>query len=358
MHSIFTNTSISSKPSAVIGASPRATAVTPLLCLLAAVVLLSSITPAIKYVFQHSDLHPIAMAGLRVMIGFFFLLLSTMLWDRRGVRDVAGPNTMPLTLLGLLGVGSYAVAAWGLLYTSVTHYILIYSLLPSFTALLSCALGREQASSVKVVGILVSLAGCVLVIWQDGHDFGTGSHLGDGLVMLFTLLMAAHIVLSSGIAARVNPLPANTLMFGGSSLMLSLVIVLFGTMWWGSPASEPLSPVVIAFVIYVGAATAAVFLFRYMSLRSLSPMTVGVYHNLVPVLTIIVACLCFGEMLEESTLVGGVGVLAGAEIVRRGNRSAGDSVVIGRSPETCSHCQPAIERAEVPLACDALQEGL
>ena len=47
-------------------------------------------------------------------------------------------------------------------------------------------------------------------------------------------------------------------------------------------------------------------------------MTVGVYHNLVPVLTITIACLCFGEGLERSTIMGGLCIIAGAELVRRG----------------------------------------
>jgi hypothetical protein len=139
MDSSFTNTSIFTKRADGPLASPHVTAFTPLLCLLTAVVLLSSITPTIKYVFQHSDLHPIALASLHVAIGFFVLMLSMMLWDRRGAKDVVGAATVPLTLLGLLGVASYAVAAWGLLYTSVTHYILIYSLMPSITAIFSPA---------------------------------------------------------------------------------------------------------------------------------------------------------------------------------------------------------------------------
>src|SRR5688500_7018134 len=132
------------------------------------------------------------------------------------------------------------------------------------------------------------------------------------------MMMAAYIVLSAGVVRRVSPLPANTLMFGGSSLLLSLVMVLFGLMGWGAPMSEPISSLILVLVVYVGAATAAVFLFRYMAQRSLSPMTVGVYHNLVPVLTILVACLCFGERLEASTIVGGVCIIAGAELARRG----------------------------------------
>ena len=57
------------------GLSTNATAVVPLFCLVGVVLLLSSVTPVIKYVFQHSHLHPIRLASFRVMIGFLFLLL-------------------------------------------------------------------------------------------------------------------------------------------------------------------------------------------------------------------------------------------------------------------------------------------
>lgn len=245
-------------------------------------------------------------------------------------------NTAPVTLLGLLGVASYGVAAWGLLYTSVTHYILIYSLMPAFTAILSFLLRAEEMTPLKIVGILLSFAGCVIAIWGDGHELGVGSGLGNGLVLLFTLMMATYIVLSVEIAKRVSALPANTLMFGGSSLLLSLIMVVCGLMGWGAPASAPLSPVIIAVVIYVGIATAAAFLFRYISQRSLGPMTVGVYHNLVPVLTIAIACLCFGDVLDGSTIVGGLCIIAGAEFVRRALPSPGSRVKIGRLRRNCS----------------------
>jgi drug/metabolite transporter (DMT)-like permease len=136
-------------------------------------------------------------------------------------------------------------------------------------------------------------------------------------VLLFTMMMAAYIVLSSGIVHQVPPLPANTLMFGSSALLLAVIMVLFGAMGWAGTMSNPISPLTLGLVLYIGTATAAVFLFRYMAQRSLSPMTVAVYHNLVPVLTIVVACLCFGEELAGSTMVGGVCIMAGAELVRR-----------------------------------------
>jgi drug/metabolite transporter (DMT)-like permease len=71
--------------------------------------------------------------------------------------------------------------------------------------------------------------------------------------------------------------------------------------------------------VYIGCATAAVFLLRYRSLQSLSPATVGTYHNLIPVCTIILAYLYLGEPLCVQTILGGAMVVAGAEVVRRAN---------------------------------------
>ena len=55
----------------------------PLACLLGVVVLLSSVTPVVKYIFQHSTFEPIGLAYFRVVTGFVFLLAITWLCDRR-----------------------------------------------------------------------------------------------------------------------------------------------------------------------------------------------------------------------------------------------------------------------------------
>jgi drug/metabolite transporter (DMT)-like permease len=278
--------------------------------------LLSSITPIIKYLFEHGALHPVTLAGLRVVVGFVFLAILTLGWDRDGPRTVLARDKVSLMLLGLLGVVSYAVAAWGLRYTSVTHYILIYSMLPCFTAIIGYLARREEVGLAKGAALLVSFVGALLVILSErSHELRTGSVLGDWLVILFTVMMAAYIVFSSGVAKRVRPLPANLLMFGSGSLVLSFCMV--GAVGWSGPVQEDFVPLTAVLVAYVGVATAALFLLRYVALQSLTPVTVGAYHNLVPVCTILLAYLYLGEMVAGYTVIGGAGILAGAEWVRR-----------------------------------------
>ncbi len=287
------------------------TSFVPLACLLGVVVLLSSVTPVVKYVFQHSTIQPIGLAYFRVVIGFLLLLALTWLCDRRGLMSLATADLTRLGCVGFLGVFSYAIAAWGLMHTSVIHYAFIYGLLPSCTAMLSVLVGKDRMTGPKCAGIVLSLAGCVVAIsWVTPFD--AAIQFGDLFVLLFTVMMSAHIVFSSGMVKRFGVMVSNTVMFGSSSLLL-----FFGSPRWSEAPQPEMSPLIAVSVLYVGCATAAVFLLRCRSLQSLSPATVGTYHNLIPVCTVLMAYLWLGEPIGSTTILGGAMVVAGAEIVRR-----------------------------------------
>jgi len=287
----------------------------PYLYLVTAVTLLSSITPALKYLFQQSDLPPIGTACVRVAIGFVLLFIITLLKERRELCALGPRNVLELGLIGLLGVFSYSVAAWGLRYTTVTHYILIYGLLPSFTAVLSFLMGKEDVRPMKVAGIVISLVGCSMSV-SDGFspDLATFG-MGDGLILLFTLAMAAYIVLSSGIVKRIGVMTSNMVMFGTSAVLL-----LVWSVAWEDAPQEPLTLSVATWLIYIGGATAAVFFRRCLSLRTLTPLTVGVFHNLVPICAMVLAYIFLNESIAVHSIVGAAVILAGTECVRRGNR--------------------------------------
>ncbi len=318
--------------------TPSTSRFQPYVCLVSAVTLLSSITPAMKYVLQHSGVLPIGMACIRVAIGFVFLFAISVYKERRELTSLGPHAILELALVGSLGVLSYGIAAWGLLYTSVTHYILIYGLLPSLTALFSFLMGKEDVRALKVIGILGSFIGCVVSVSEGFQPTTEGFGVGDGLVLIFTIAMSAHIVLSAGMVRRIGVMTSNTVMFGTSALLLFI-----WSQAWESAPHEPFSLTILSLMIYIGVATAAVFFLRCVSFQFLTPVTVGVFHNLVPIWAILFAYLFLGEPIEMHTMIGAAIILAGTECVRRGNagvrpvplRSA--YVGLGVQPQQQSH---------------------
>ncbi len=294
------------------GATPP---IEPFFYLLSAVLLLSTVPTVTKYVFQHSTVDPLGMALIRVTTGFFFLLAITLAQDRRGLSALTAEDVFRLTLLGGLGVGSNVIAAWGLRLTSVTHYILIYSLLSPVTALFSVLLRKSPSSPLKMIGIAISLAGGGIAISEKLANFQTDFGLGDLLILLFTFMMAAHLVWSANIVKRFGAMTANTVMFGSSAFVLFL-----GALVLGLPPTDDLSTPIVSSVLYIGVATASVFLLRYRALQTIQPATVAVYQNLTPVCAILFAHFYLGEPIQFSTMVGGAIILLGAELVRRANQ--------------------------------------
>lgn len=287
--------------------------VAPILCLLGVVVLLSSITPTMKYLFQHTTLGFQSIATARIVIGFVFLVAVTVSLDWRGLRSVSMADKARFVALGVLGVGSYIVAAFGLLYSNVTHYALIYSLLPTFTAFFSWCFAKDRLTASSLLGIGLSWTGCLLALVPNLQVDAIEFFFGDPLVLLFTVLMAAHLVFSMHIVRRHGVLTANTTMFGITAVLISGF-----TFIWGEPTSPMDLPWNIwGAVLFIGLGTASVFLLRWRSLQSLPPATVGAYHNLIPICTITIAHLSLGEPVTVQTMFGALAVLLGTELVRR-----------------------------------------
>ncbi|MDP9132827.1 MAG: DMT family transporter [Nitrospirota bacterium] len=296
------------------GSGPRALSqLVPILCLLGVVALLSSITPAIKYTLQHSSVDVLGLACSRVLIGFLFLAGITAWIDFRGLRALTARHILQLAMLGMLGVGAYAVAAWGLMYTSVTHYALLYSLLPTFTALFSICCGKDRANVATACGILISWTGCLLAVSDGITGQGMSFGFGDALALLFTMMMSCHIVLSPNIVKRFGVWTSNTTMFGTTA-----VVLLAGEIARGSVPEGELSFLIVGLLLFIGTATAGVFLLRSRALQSLTPAMVGAYHNLIPICTIGLAYLILSESVTIYTLMGAPAVVAGTELVRRG----------------------------------------
>ncbi|MFM8552593.1 MAG: DMT family transporter [Nitrospiraceae bacterium] len=284
----------------------------PLLYVTGAVLMLSTVTPVMKSILRQNDIAPFDLVCLRVLIAFSCLTVITLTGPWQELLRISASDALRLTLLGILGVGvAYGFAGWALAYTNVSHYSLIYSLHPTFTALMSLLLRKDRGSATKLAGIALSLSGCLYAIPEGLHDEAVG--FGDLLVLLFTLSAASCVVLSTGVVKRYGAAASTTVMFG-----TSLFFLMLGAMFWSIPSRLHVTLSNGPLIAYIGIATAAVFFLRNLSLQFLTPTTVGAFHNLVPVFGILMAALFLDEPVTANMILGGAATLAGVELVRRG----------------------------------------
>ena len=117
------------------------------------------------------------VAALRTIIPFAVLFPIAACRNRVVLMSLRRRDLKELSALGVLGIGSYLVAATGLSYTTVTHYVLIYSLLPGCTAILMAVLKHRRLTTLTITGIVLSFLGCVVAVTTKR---GTGNRVGGG----------------------------------------------------------------------------------------------------------------------------------------------------------------------------------
>ena len=183
------------------------------------------------------------------------------------------------------------------------------------TALLAVATGADAANPVKLLGAVISFVGVAVVIGAgQGLNLGV-SLVGDLLTILAAVCWAIYTVFGAGILRRHSPLVATTWAIVAGTLFMAPI----GIAQLATADLSAVGPAVLLAVVYAGtlaAGFANVVVFH--GLKLLGPTRVTALQALVPALAVVLAAIFLGEAIRPVQVVGGVVILAGVALVRRG----------------------------------------
>lgn len=262
--------------------------------------------------------------GILPPIGFTFLryclaavtLLVLLRW-REGTIRLPRVDVLQIGLLGVIGFGCYQIL-WPVALQSIPagDSALLIATTPVMTALLAVAVGADVANPVKIIGALVSFAGVALVI-AAGQGVSLGSSLvGDLLTLVAALCWAIYTVFGARILRRHSPLVTTTwAIVAGTLFIAPLGIAQLAT----TDLPEVMGPSIVFAILYAGALAAGfanVIVFH--GVKLLGPTRVTALQFLVPPLAVVMAAIFLGEPIRPVQVVGGVIILAGVALLRRG----------------------------------------
>jgi drug/metabolite transporter (DMT)-like permease len=244
---------------------------------------------------------PLAYNGLRVMIAAVVLMTivlaaKTPLPPRRVI--------VSLLLLGVLGNGIYQFFfVEGISRTRASDAALVVAASPAFIAIIGRLRGVERASSRRVMGILLSIAGIALVVFATtrGND-GRSSLAGDSLVLAGSLSWATYTVLLKPYTEHVSGIQVSALTMAGGAVPLFLVATpaIVQANWrtvpmlgWAALFYSAIFALVIA------------YLFWYRGVRVIGPTRTAMYSNVQPIIAVVFAWVVLSE---TPTIWQGIGM--------------------------------------------------
>ena len=254
-------------------------------------------------------LDPLSLVLLRWSLAVVPLLVLAQVLERPRWREVARhwPWLLALSGTGLLGYNLLLYTA--LRFTDAFHASLVNAFNPALITLAAALFLRERLTVASTAGVLLALAGVLVVLSRgDPGALLTGPPgAGDVLMLGAIASWTAYTVLGRR-APRVPPITSTAL-----QALLTVLLLAPPSLAAGGPALPGTAPVAWALVFIAVCPSVLSYLLWNRALRVVPPGRAGVFLNLITVFTALLA-LAGGQRLQAAQVAGGVVVLAGVAL--------------------------------------------
>ncbi|MDR2809019.1 MAG: DMT family transporter, partial [Tannerellaceae bacterium] len=261
-----------------------------------------------------SHLTPEALTLLRVLFGCIMFWITSLFvtYEKVPLKDLG-----MLFLCALCGITlNQSLFMSGLNLTSPIDASIIATAGPIYVMLLAALILKEPITGQKIIGVLLGVAGAVMLILSTGASGHQSSGLAGNLrIVASNLLYSIYVVLSRPLSRRYSAVTIMKWMFLFSAL------ILFPLMYRqvaDAPAfhREALDWTELGAIFYVLMfATFIPYLLIPMSLKRLRPTTVSMYNYIQPIIASLLAILMGQDSFSVDKLLSAALVFVGVYLV-------------------------------------------
>jgi drug/metabolite transporter (DMT)-like permease len=265
---------------------------------------------------QQEGAASLVIAAWRLSIATLVLAPLAIKWKR---AELAALKRRELGLALLSGLFlSLHFATWisSLEYTTVASSVVLVSTTPLWVAALAPFTLREPIGRWQLVGMLLAMAGGVVVGVSDSGDSAAPNPLlGDLLALAGALMAASYILMGRRLRKQMTLISYTSLVYGAAAVMLVVLMLAGGYSPVGYPAAAYVWFVLLALIPQLLGHSSINWALGYLSAASVSTILLG-----EPIGSTILAVILLNETPGVVKLLGAALILAGIYAVARGER--------------------------------------
>ncbi|MEF8879752.1 MAG: DMT family transporter [Candidatus Thermoplasmatota archaeon] len=223
-----------------------------------------------------------------------------------------------ITLLGFFGIIVYHLGLnFGEQYVSPGAASLIIATAPVFTVTLSIIYLKEKITLKKLLGILLSLTGVIIIsLWGTGGKIEINYLLGAFGVLIAAVMASLYTIAGKKMLKKYN------------ALTLTIYAMLFGSIGLIPFLNTRLIPQILdlsvkgwSALIFLGIfSTIIAYLIWYKALEIKEASEVNIYLYAIPVISTTLSFFLVNQKITIYFILGGILVIAGLIIVNRRKR--------------------------------------
>lgn len=251
---------------------------------------------------------PLSLGAWRFTVAAAMLIPMVALREGWPLHEVRR-NALPLAVMSVVGVLGFNVSLfYGLRLTSAVNGALIMAFNPALTVVLSALVNRESVSRRQLAGLLLGVAGVIVVVSKGSWHVlaGMSFSAGDLLMLLGSLGWAVYTVIPKRFVHGLSTMQVTgSTIAGGAALMAAFAAST--TPDFLEPPSFPVAAA-IGFMGLFGSVLA--YLWWNQGIQKIGAASAAVFINLVPIFTASIGLL-LGQQVSAAQVFGAALVIAG-----------------------------------------------
>jgi len=255
---------------------------------------------------------PFTGASFRYLFALVFMIPMMLMKDKAALR-INKKQFLQLLVLGSTGIFAYSFFFFnGMKRVEASHGSLIVALNPVLVMLISSLFGKERINGIRIVGVLLSLAGTAIVIAR-GDIFSLFSTFtwGDAFMLGCPISWAFYTYFAKDALKTTTPLQASTW-----AILLGFLMILFFVPFEAYPNRVGWS--VWLALAYLGICGSVLgFVWYYEGIQKIGPVKTSAFNNLIPIFAMILSVVVLGETIHGYTLYGSAMVIGGVFLINR-----------------------------------------
>jgi len=199
-------------------------------------------------------------------------------------------------------------------YTSVAASVVLVCTQPVFVAILAYLAFGERTSSLSFLGILVALAGTVVI--ASDESVGSATFFGNTLAVIGAITVAVYVLIGRSLRTMgVGVLPYSIVVYASASATLAPAALYAGAPLWGYSGETWFWLFAVTLGPQILGHTVLNWALRYVQTSIISGTILA-----EPVVSALLAWVVLSEKPGLATLLGGAVVLLGLFLLLRGYR--------------------------------------
>ncbi|MFQ5453889.1 MAG: DMT family transporter [Candidatus Zixiibacteriota bacterium] len=264
--------------------------------------------PIAKYGLEFIE--PFTFAFYRFVISSVILFLAVKI--KKYPIAVEKKDYWKILGLGVLIVPvNQTLFLWGQSMTGVGHSSLLFATVPIWIFIAALIHLKEKPNWRRSSGIVIAVAGVVIIIATGAIELGVDYLWGDLLIFIAVLAWAYYTIVGKKLVEKYGAIriTAYALISG------SMIYFPFG-LYFAFAYDYSLAPLSAWWtVLYMAVGTSIiVYVLWYWVLKYMEASRIAVFHNIQPLIASVIAYFWLNEPLGLTFIIGGVIVIAGVII--------------------------------------------